>query len=220
MEWVWRGETYAATTAEYRALKAQLEAETFSVSAANGQIVSGGTSGGNRGFGANSSRASAATNGPARAFYQLAPEERARLLKDRLKAYCSRVYKRVLDKPVAETRVAGVCQRENDFYVGTVRAFRDRRYEYKALNKKWKGKLDAARDAGDALAAQEAAVRGEEFFLTLRRERERERGDGEGEEKLTFLPLQKKKLKNRTWSCSTTRSSWPTNASSTRSTAT
>jgi len=57
----------------------------------------------------------------------------------------TQVYKRVLDKPVAETRMAGVCQRENDFYVGTVRAFRDRRYEYKALNKKWKGKLDDAK---------------------------------------------------------------------------
>lgn len=45
------------------------------------------------------------------------------------------VYKRVLDKPVVEPRVAGVCQRENSFYVDTVRAFRDRRYEYKGLNK-------------------------------------------------------------------------------------
>ena len=35
--------------------------------------------------------------------------------------------------------------RENDFYVGTVRAFRDRRYEYKGMNKKWKGKLDEAK---------------------------------------------------------------------------
>ena len=34
------------------------------------------------------------------------------------------VYKRVLDKPVTEQRVAGVCQRENAFYVDTVRAFR------------------------------------------------------------------------------------------------
>ena len=55
------------------------------------------------------------------------------------------MYKRVLDKPIAEQRTAGVCMRENDFYVGTVRAFRDRRYEYKALNKQWKGKLDAAK---------------------------------------------------------------------------
>ena len=55
------------------------------------------------------------------------------------------MYKRVLDKPVMEQREAGVCMRENDFYVGTVRAFRDRRYEYKALNKTWKGRLEAAR---------------------------------------------------------------------------
>lgn len=55
------------------------------------------------------------------------------------------VYKRVLDKPTCEVREAGVCMRENDFYVGTVRAFRDRRYEYKGLNKKWKGKLDDAK---------------------------------------------------------------------------
>lgn len=55
------------------------------------------------------------------------------------------VYKRVLDKPTCEVREAGVCMRENDFYVGTVRAFRDRRYEYKGLNKKWKGKLDEAK---------------------------------------------------------------------------
>ena len=45
------------------------------------------------------------------------------------------VYKRVLDKPVTERREAGICQRENSFYVDTVRAFRDRRYEYKGLNK-------------------------------------------------------------------------------------
>lgn len=45
------------------------------------------------------------------------------------------VYKRVLDKPKTEVRTAGVCMRENDFYVGTVRDFRDRRYEYKGLNK-------------------------------------------------------------------------------------
>ena len=57
----------------------------------------------------------------------------------------AQVYKRVLDKPVTEAREAGICMRENDFYVGTVMAFRDRRYEYKGLNKAWKGKLDAAK---------------------------------------------------------------------------
>lgn len=34
------------------------------------------------------------------------------------------VYKRVLDKPTSEKRLAGICQRENSFYVDTVRAFR------------------------------------------------------------------------------------------------
>lgn len=41
----------------------------------------------------------------------------------------------MLDKPVVEARTAGICQRENSFYIDTVRAFRDRRYEYKGLNK-------------------------------------------------------------------------------------
>ena len=37
---------------------------------------------------------------------------------------------------VEEERVDTVCMRENDFYVSTVRAFRDRRYEYKLETKK------------------------------------------------------------------------------------
>ena len=41
--------------------------------------------------------------------------------------------------------------RENDFYIGTVLSFRDRRYEYKGLNKSWKGKLDAAKVIFEAL---------------------------------------------------------------------
>lgn len=35
-----------------------------------------------------------------------------------------------------------VCMRENDFYVQTVREFRDRRYEFKELVKVYKGKLE------------------------------------------------------------------------------
>jgi DNA polymerase elongation subunit (family B) len=34
-----------------------------------------------------------------------------------------------------EERTATICQRENSFYVDTVRAFRDRRYEFKGLVK-------------------------------------------------------------------------------------
>ena len=55
----------------------------------------------------------------------------------------------MLDKPVVERREAGICMRENDFYVGTVRAFRDRRYEYKGLTKTWKARVDAAKVCTD-----------------------------------------------------------------------
>ncbi len=65
-----------------------------------------------------------------------------------------------MDKPVEEVRQAGICQRENDFYVGTVLDFRDRRYEYKRLNKQWKGKHDDAKvspSAGLTLSAPRPA---------------------------------------------------------------
>ena len=35
--------------------------------------------------------------------------------------------------------------RENPFYVDTVRAFRDRRYEYKVKLKEWQGHLSRAK---------------------------------------------------------------------------
>lgn len=45
--------------------------------------------------------------------------------------YCRKAYKRLHDTRLEE-RHTTVCQRENSFYVDTVRKFRDRRYEYKA----------------------------------------------------------------------------------------
>lgn len=79
-------------------------------------------------------------------------EERQELLTQRIKRYAQKVYKRVVEKPIEEVRVAGVCQRENGFYIDTVRAFRDRRYEYKGLNKKWKNALS------DAIAAVRCCI--------------------------------------------------------------
>ena len=61
---MWRGETFAATAAEYYAIKTQLASETF---------------------------AAEAPGGPPRFYSQLPQEERAKLLKDRLKKYCQRV---------------------------------------------------------------------------------------------------------------------------------
>lgn len=40
-----------------------------------------------------------------------------------------------------EERLTTICQRENSFYVDTVRAFRDRRYEFKGLHKVGQSKL-------------------------------------------------------------------------------
>lgn len=91
-----------------------------------------------------------------RFFRDLPKEEQQTKLKDRLKKYCQKVYKRVLDKPATEQRVAGICMRENPFYSDTVRSFRDRRYEYKGLNKVWKGKLAEAKGSGNPIKVQEA----------------------------------------------------------------
>lgn len=48
--------------------------------------------------------------------------------------YCRKAYKKVHVTKLEE-RVTTICQRENSFYVDTVRAFRDRRYEFKGLHK-------------------------------------------------------------------------------------
>jgi DNA polymerase elongation subunit (family B) len=73
----------------------------------------------------------------------------------RLKDYCRTNYRRTLDTRV-ESKPATVCQRENPFYVDTVRAFRDRRYEYKALLKKQKIALCAAKESDDAARIAES----------------------------------------------------------------
>lgn len=128
LEWVWRGETYMAKRSEYYHLKNQIESE---------QIPTGESQ-------------------LPRFFRDLPKEEQQTRLKNRLKKYCQKVYKRVLEKPITEQRVAGICMRENPFYADTVRSFRDRRYEYKGLNKVWKGKLGEAKASGNPVKIQEA----------------------------------------------------------------
>jgi DNA polymerase epsilon subunit 1 len=133
MEWVWRGETFTATRAEYASIKAQLQAETFPADPTD------------------------LSSSKLRTWGELKPDEKAKMLKNRLKTYCQKVYKKVLNKPQSELRTAGICQRENSFYYDTVRAFRDRRYEYKGLTKTWKGKLEEARSSGNAVKVAEAS---------------------------------------------------------------
>lgn len=58
-----------------------------------------------------------------------------------------------------ETRQSTICQKENSFYVDTVRAFRDRRYEYKGLTKVAKSAVVAAVASGDASEVKAAKGR-------------------------------------------------------------
>lgn len=73
----------------------------------------------------------------------------------RLKEYCRVNYRKVHQTREVKKN-ATVCQRENSFYVDTVRAFRDRRYEYKALLKKQKKAKSEAKAAGDEDGCQRA----------------------------------------------------------------
>jgi DNA polymerase epsilon subunit 1 len=56
------------------------------------------------------------------------------LIKKRVKTYCQNHYRKIHINEV-ELKNDTVCMRENSFYVDTVRAFRDRRYDFKRLLK-------------------------------------------------------------------------------------
>ncbi|KAG7653527.1 DNA polymerase epsilon catalytic subunit A C-terminal [Arabidopsis suecica] len=129
LEWVWRGVTFMGKKSDYYHLKKQIESEFVDAGA---NIPS------------------------SKSFLDLPKVDQQSKLKERLKKYCQKAYKRVLDKPITEVREAGICMRENPFYVDTVRSFRDRRYEYKTLNKVWKGKLSEAKASGNSIKIQEA----------------------------------------------------------------
>ncbi|XP_059569609.1 DNA polymerase epsilon catalytic subunit A isoform X2 [Alligator mississippiensis] len=122
MTWQWRGEFMPASRSEYHRIQQQLESEKFPPFY---------------------------PDGPPRAFHELSHEEQAKYEKKRLADYCRKAYKKIRVTKVDE-RITTVCQRENSFYVDTVRAFRDRRYEFKGLHKVWKKKLAAAMEIGDA----------------------------------------------------------------------
>ena len=84
-----------------------------------------------------------------RAFHQLSKEDQAEAEKKRLAEYCRKAYKRTHVTKLEE-RFTTICQKENSFYVDTVRAFRDRRYTYKGLCKKAKKEVGEAAASGDA----------------------------------------------------------------------
>lgn len=150
MDWVWRGDFYPATRPEYFSIKTQLEYENFPVGPQGGQVHGGGSQFGKAGGADNGSGSTRMVP-----FDQLHTDRQELLLKQRFKSYCSSVYKKTKITE-QQTRSATVCMRENPFYVNTVRAFRDRRYDYKTLTKTWKKKQSQAEAQNDLLAKIEA----------------------------------------------------------------
>jgi len=76
-------------------------------------------------------------------YSDLYEEQKNQLLKKRVKEYGMKVYKKQTVTVEADKQDI-ICQRENGFYVDTVRNFRDRRYKFKGLTRSWKGKLKEA----------------------------------------------------------------------------
>lgn len=90
-------------------------------------------------------------------FHELDDATQAKLIATRLKQYSKNAYNKT--KITEEvTRVDTVCMRENDFYVNTVRDFRDKRYVLKKLTKVWGNKVKAAKDAASKKEAEDKTL--------------------------------------------------------------
>lgn len=120
MPWSWRGEYLPAKRDEYNMIRHSLENERFP-----GKWP----------------------NSPPRTFQELSYEEQTTLVRKRLQVYSQKIYHKIHESKTIE-REAIICQRENPFYIDTVKDFRDRRYDYKGRQKVWKGKTDALKAAG------------------------------------------------------------------------
>lgn len=129
MTWAWRGEFFPAHRDEYNMVKHALNQETFPPKRAHE---------------------------PPRRYMDLTEVEQTALLHKRLGDYSRKVYKKTKDTKVVY-RESVICQRENPFYVDTVRRFRDRRYEYKGLHKTWKKNLDTLLSEGASMGQVDEA---------------------------------------------------------------
>lgn len=129
MPWSWRGEYIPAKRDEYNMIRNALENENFP----------GKT-----------------PYAPMRTFQELSADEQTALVRKRLQLYSQKIYHKIHDSTTI-VREAIICQRENPFYIDTVRDFRDRRYDYKGMTKVWKGKTDGLKSAGAPPTEVEAA---------------------------------------------------------------
>lgn len=130
MDWAWRGDYFPAKRDEVNMIRNALANETFPPKAAHL---------------------------PRRTYDDLEQNERTALLHKRLGDYSRKVYRKTHESKTV-IREAVICQRENPFYINTVRDFRDRRYEYKGLHKTWKKNLDQAESLNDTIEAKKMIV--------------------------------------------------------------
>lgn len=103
-------------------------------------------------------------DGSPKAYHKLTELTQFNMLKKRLGEYSRKVYGKI-HSTVEVVRSNVVCQRENSFYVDTVRLFRDRRYEYKEALKHWKKKLSAAKDLDEKKLCESRCVQMESLQL-------------------------------------------------------
>ncbi|EPY50696.1 DNA polymerase epsilon catalytic subunit A Pol2 [Schizosaccharomyces cryophilus OY26] len=128
MVWAWRGEFYPPKKDEYHMILSALQVERFP---------------------------GLTPFSPSRSFDELSPIERAEKIQKRIADYSRKVYHRLHDNKVIE-RETIICQKENSFYIDTVKAFRDRRYDFKGLQKKWNKALSSRSSSGSLAELEEA----------------------------------------------------------------
>lgn len=134
LPWAWRGEFYPAKKEDILMLHQGLQREKFPTKDPQdpNKTIS-------------------------RPYEELSEAQQFSLLKKRISDFSQKVYHRMRQSEVVE-REAIICQRENPFYVNTVRFFRDRRYKYKGLQKQWKGNLSSAKSAEEKESAAKMIV--------------------------------------------------------------
>lgn len=86
---------------------------------------------------------------PQRTWDDLEYEEQASHIKKRLIEYSKKIYHKIHESKTIE-KEAIICQRENPFYVDTVKDFRDRRYYFKGQQKVWNRKTGELKSASAA----------------------------------------------------------------------
>lgn len=130
LPWAWRGEFYPAKRGEILMIQEKLRDERFPKPK------------GENGW---------------RSFSELSQTEQLAMQRKRIADYSRKVYHKMRDSETIE-REAIICQRENPFYVNTVRDFRDRRYDFKSKQKTWKQNMSKATNAADKEYASKMVI--------------------------------------------------------------